>query len=111
MRDRVYLEHNTGTRSGASNSKTPNWVAFGTLNARGVWGEVKDVDTDKNSEDAASSMRRNTRRRVVKIRWQEGVTTAMRLRVNSETAYYQIVNMADIGYRDALQLTVEEYRS
>lgn len=105
MRDRITLERPPTERSGAFNELTGAWIPLPA-----VWGHAEDV-ADRNSEETTDRTRKNVRRRKVTIRWQPAINTRMRLKVNAETVYFKIVNMADIGYRDAIQLQVEEYGS
>jgi head-tail adaptor len=108
MRDRITIEANTPTREGSFNSKVANWRPIGPdISAR-----VDDVPPARgNSETNANNSKSNTRKRTVSIRWRADLTTAMRLKVRGETVYYAITGMNDVGYRDQLDLSCEEFRS
>lgn len=108
MRDRITIEANTPTREGSFNSKVANWQAIGP----DVWARVDDVAPSRgNSESSANNTRSNTRKRTVSIRWRSDLTTAMRLKVRGENVYYAITGMNDVGFRDQLDLSCEEFRS
>jgi head-tail adaptor len=109
LRDRILIQRATTARDGAYNSKVPTWVNLNPGTGY-VWGHAADV-ADRNTEGGANKVHENTRRREVCIRWQAGIATSMRLKVNGEAVYYQIVSMAELGYRDEIRLMVEEYRS
>jgi hypothetical protein len=118
MRDRVILYRPVATRESGFNSKQYTWVP---VVRDGVWAKVTDAVQDAGTEATANDIRKNVRRRKVVIRWLNAVDTTWRVRINGETVrnaagdtvpyLFQVVGMAFIGYRDGIELTVEEYRS
>lgn len=104
-RDRITILRRSSTRDAAYNSAQVTYVEL-----RKTWGRIEDV-VDRNSEETTDRTRKNVRRRKVFVPWQTGITTDMRIKINAGTVEYDIVNLADVGYRDEICLAVEEYRS
>lgn len=102
---RVVIEKKTVTRDATYGSEQITWTTHAE-----VWAEAKDKFSDTSEERVAQGARIVTRSTRLTIRWVEGVTSDMRVRVKRDGRLLQIVAIAEVGRREGLQLTCEEYR-
>ena len=104
---RVQIEQNTPTRDPAFNSAIPGWSTLAT-----VWAKVEETLDVKSggAEKVESGNRVLTRPARVTIRYRGDVTSAMRIKLlDRGNRILQIVSVAELGRRQALELMCEAY--
>jgi SPP1 family predicted phage head-tail adaptor len=97
---RVTIEYKTVTRDDFG-AEIVSWNTFAE-----VWAEVRDVNSVERVIDQLRTMQRLT---MVVVRYVPGVTTDMRVRINSEGRLLQITSIAQIGRRLGWSFACEEY--
>lgn len=98
---RVVIERRVVTRDPDFGSESVTWETFAERAA-----EVRDVNA---VERAGGPLRTVTRTTTVTVRWVEGLSTDMRIRLVSDGRLLAIASMAEIGRRLGQQLVCEEY--
>lgn len=100
---RVRIEEKSKTKHPRLGSETISWVEHAT-----VWARVMDVLPGK-AERMEGDVRMLTRPCVVRIRYRSTVTADMRIVLTDRSRILQIVSIAEVGLREALDLQCEEY--
>lgn len=102
---RVLIEAKVPTRDAIYNTELSDWVPHAT-----VWASVLDVLNGK-AEATTVGVRLLTRPCRVRMRYLSSINAQMRITVFDDGRVMQIVNLAEIGRREGLQLLCEEYSS
>ena len=103
---RVTLEQRSVARETAFGAEVVTWPALAT-----VWANLVDqVNPKKGGDEVVAADIRTTQRRThVTIRWRNDVTPDMRVQWPYRSRTFQITGMSEIGRREWLELTCEEY--
>ncbi|MGC4075477.1 MAG: phage head closure protein, partial [Rubrivivax sp.] len=104
---RVLIEQNTPSRDPAFGSAVAAWPTLAT-----VWARVDETLDTKlgGAEKVENANRVLTRQFRVTIRYRSDVTTGMRIRQpDRSNRVLQIVAIAEVGRRQALELMCEAY--
>lgn len=97
---RIVIEKMTVTRDVATGAEVRTWGEFAS-----TWAEKRESSTGtERLVGGASIAARPTKFR---IRWRDGVTTAMRVREGSRL--YQIIGTAEMGRRMGLEMSCVEW--
>lgn len=102
---RVLIERKVVTRDPVYKSEVVTWVAVAT-----VWATVTDV-VGKGRESIIQSTRVRSQPTRVYVRYRADLKTDMRVTDTTRNRLYQIVNVAEFGNREGLELLCEEYSS
>lgn len=75
------------------------------------WAKVEDQVNPKKGGDESvrEGMRLTESRTVVTVRWRNDIVNSMRIRWAARGRLFQITGQAEIGRREWLQITCEEY--
>ncbi len=95
------IEQKLVARESAFGSESVNWVPFAS-GVRARQDELSGVETVRQDQ------RVMTRRVTFTIRWRDGVSTAMRVRLPDDRVF-QIVSALELGRHYGLRLECEEY--
>lgn len=98
---RVVIEEKSVTRDPDYGAEVVTWVTFAER-----WADVRDVNA---IERAGDGLRTITRTTTVTIRWLDGLTSDMRVRVVSDGRLLNITSFVELGRKVGLQLVCEEY--
>ncbi len=98
---RVQFQRKTITRD-AYGAEVATWSTVVT-----AWAEVRDILLWNNGETSAENMRQLTRPARIFMRYRTDITTDMRLVVGTRTM--QIVSIAELGQKQAIELMCEAY--
>ena len=97
---RVTIESKTVTRDDFG-AEVIAWATFAE-----VWAEVRDISSVEKVINEARTMARLT---MIRTRYVSGVTSDMRIRLNTDGRVLQITSMAEIGRRLGWSFLCEAY--
>lgn len=98
---RIVIEAKSVARDPDYGSEIVTWTTFAER-----WAEVRDVNA---VEREGAGLRTITRTTLVTIRWLDGLTSDMRVRLASDGRVLAIASFVEIGRKVGLQLVCEEY--
>jgi SPP1 family predicted phage head-tail adaptor len=103
---RVTIEQKSVARDGNFGSEVVSWVTLAS-----VWaGMTEPLDVKLGGAEKVADHERVLVRQVrVRIRYRSDVTSAMRVNDTYRSRILQIVSMAEVGRREALDLMCEAY--
>lgn len=100
---RVRIEYRSVTKHPTLGSEVVTWTELAT-----VWARVMDLLPGK-AERMEGDLRMLTRPCTVRIRYRSTVTAEMRIVLLDRDRILQIVSIAEVGRREAMDLQCEEY--
>lgn len=98
---RVVIERRRVVRDPDFGSESVTWSTFAER-----WADVRDVNA---VERDAGPLRTITRITTVTIRWLDGLTSDMRVRLVSDGRLLAITSIVELRRREGQQLVCEEY--
>lgn len=103
---RITIEQPSIARGTPYGEEIASWVTLAT-----VWASVTDQVNSKKGgdEEVQDSTRVHARRTHIQIRWRADVTPVMRIQWPARTRTFQITGLSELGRREGLLLTCEEY--
>lgn len=103
---RVTIEQRTVTRGAVFGEEINTWSTLAT-----VWAMVEDQVNPKKGgdEEVKDNTRVKASRTHIQIRYRGDVTTDMRIQWPARNRTFQITGISELGRRQALQLTCEQY--
>lgn len=106
LSQRVTIEQRSVARETAFGSEVVTWSTLAT-----VWANVVDQVNPKKGGDEVTGgdMRTVQSRTIVTIRWRNDITNDMRVQWPDRSRVFQITGKAEIGRREWLELSCEEY--
>ena len=105
---RFVIEAKSVTRDPDFGTEIVSWATVAA-----VWGRCLDEINPKRGGDelVENKLRTLTSRSRIRIRYLAGITTDMRVRWPDRGRTFQITSKAEIGRRERLELSCEEYSS
>lgn len=102
---RITLERPSVTR-GAYGEEVVTWTPVASC-----WAAVVDqvTPTKGGDETVVADLRLLASRTRITLRYLAGITTDMRVQWPARSRIFQITGMAELGRRDGIELTCEEY--
>lgn len=98
---RVVIERKSVTRDPDFGSEVISWETFAER-----WAEVRDLNAVERTADGLRTVTRTT---MVTIRWLDGLTSDMRVRLASDGRLLAITSFVELGRKVGQQLVCEEY--
>jgi SPP1 family predicted phage head-tail adaptor len=103
---RLTIEKPSVAQDASFGAESVTWSTLAT-----VWGKVADVvNTRRGGEETVEqNVRVRSSLTQITIRYRSDVTTDMRIQWTARGRTLQIVGMAELGRRDGLQLSCEQF--
>jgi len=98
---RITIEERIGVQDPLYGSYTYTWVTFAA-----VWAQVQDV-LPSRAEGIADGISISRRPARIRLRYLDGITTAMRIKIGSRTLGI-IAGPAELGRGEGVELVAEE---
>ena len=103
---RCLIEKRSVTQDAQFGSEVITWVKVAE-----VWCEVRDVLPSRSTEKPVLSLKVETQKTRIRMRWRTDLNTTMRLTINRPPlSIYQIIGgPAEIGNREYIEYIAEEF--